>query len=410
MKSFFLAVGLLLSVLVTTGQLTSSQIEIGEDASGIVFPDVLRYPRSQISIGELKGKVVVLDFWSTWCAPCFRSFKKTILLQEKYSKDIAVIAVNPAQRDNRSVVQTALAKWEKGQNISFSLPVALYDSAAIGRLMPNGLPHFMWIDRNGIFRGSTRDSITEIAIEAAINGDFSTFSKSRREKVNFDDNLLLSKDYFPIDSVFYCSFLGGKAPGLGSWEGFQVDDNGRYKGMYVLNKPLFRLYASTDSLLGEMFPNRFLADGFDIKRLYSFNIWMPDASRSQLQLAMRKEVDRFFQASGKWMEKEADCWVLGIKNKKSLPRTLVVTDDNVSDLNPDTVYLRSVSLANLARYLNLTSSQVIVDESDSKIMVDIAIPYPNKVSKTEMASCLAKYGISFFPSRRRLPFFVLSRN
>jgi len=40
-----------------------------------------------ISLDDLKGKVVVLDFWGTWCPPCVESVPELRNLQKKYSKE-----------------------------------------------------------------------------------------------------------------------------------------------------------------------------------------------------------------------------------------------------------------------------------------------------------------------------------
>jgi len=48
-----------------------------------------------LNLGEYSGKVVVLDFWASWCVPCRRSFPWMNEMQEKYaSEGLVVIAVN----------------------------------------------------------------------------------------------------------------------------------------------------------------------------------------------------------------------------------------------------------------------------------------------------------------------------
>jgi len=48
-------------------------------------------PLSIKSLSDLKGKIVVIDFWATWCGPCIASFPKIRELREHYSPDDVVI-------------------------------------------------------------------------------------------------------------------------------------------------------------------------------------------------------------------------------------------------------------------------------------------------------------------------------
>jgi cytochrome c biogenesis protein CcmG/thiol:disulfide interchange protein DsbE len=43
---------------------------------------------------NLKGKVVLLDFWASWCGPCRQSFPWMSELQRRYGSDLVVVAVN----------------------------------------------------------------------------------------------------------------------------------------------------------------------------------------------------------------------------------------------------------------------------------------------------------------------------
>jgi thiol-disulfide isomerase/thioredoxin len=48
-----------------------------------------------ISLEKLRGKIVYVDFWASWCAPCRRSFPWMNEIQQRYgSQGVAIVAIN----------------------------------------------------------------------------------------------------------------------------------------------------------------------------------------------------------------------------------------------------------------------------------------------------------------------------
>jgi thiol-disulfide isomerase/thioredoxin len=61
---------------------------------GDTMPDLASFKLEGNLPDPLKGKVVLLDFWASWCLPCAESFPVMDELQKKYGGRLVIIAVN----------------------------------------------------------------------------------------------------------------------------------------------------------------------------------------------------------------------------------------------------------------------------------------------------------------------------
>ena len=56
--------------------------------------DLKLHNNTTVNLSQLKGKIVLLDFWYRGCAPCIMAIPDLIKLQEEFKEDLVIIGIN----------------------------------------------------------------------------------------------------------------------------------------------------------------------------------------------------------------------------------------------------------------------------------------------------------------------------
>ena len=96
----------MLSVFLVITQISNAQPKQGKDAFEIALPSL---SGDTLKLSSLKGKVVLLDFWASWCGPCRSANKDIGKLYSKF-KDKGFEVFSVSLDDNISAWEKAVKK------------------------------------------------------------------------------------------------------------------------------------------------------------------------------------------------------------------------------------------------------------------------------------------------------------
>ena len=120
---------------------------VGKPAPAFSVPAVAN-GKGKLALGELRGKVVLVDFWGTFCEPCKKSFPKLQDLYTKYGTNgFKVVAISEDEADDKAKIpefaSTYGAKFALGWD---------EDKTIARSYKPETMPSSFLIDRNGVVR------------------------------------------------------------------------------------------------------------------------------------------------------------------------------------------------------------------------------------------------------------------
>ncbi len=157
-------VGCLFAALIYLGVLDargSRGIPKGQPAPAFSFQ---RHQGGVAKLTDYQGKLVMLDFWATWCPPCVEEMPTLVRLAKEYEpRGLVFVAAN---RDEPSEAKAAVGVFVATRVPGLGPYVAFADDRSTASYLVRTLPTLYLIDR----RGKVVDSHVGLASESALRG------------------------------------------------------------------------------------------------------------------------------------------------------------------------------------------------------------------------------------------------
>ncbi|TAM97108.1 MAG: TlpA family protein disulfide reductase [Chitinophagaceae bacterium] len=213
-------------------------IKIGQKVPETFLRGILNYKDSTAQLSDFyKGKLLIIDFWATWCSPCITSLPILDSIHKVMSNKVNIIAVTYQTKDE------VKAFFKKHKNMENStLPFVVGDEI-LSRFFPyKYVPQEIWIDSNGYLRGiTTNDNVTVRNIDSLLNNNKLNFL-TKKDSLTYD-----SRKYsnFQDKDILFRSVLAKTPLGIGGgWVDFKYVQNYSkyYKRIFLTHRTPLQLF------------------------------------------------------------------------------------------------------------------------------------------------------------------------
>ncbi|SDL11217.1 Thiol-disulfide isomerase or thioredoxin [Pedobacter sp. ok626] len=403
---------------------TTKGIQVGQQVPEFIINNIHNYKTTNAKLSDFKGKLVIIDFWATWCSPCLAMIPKMDSLQKQFGDTIQFLKVTyqPAQH-----VIPFLEKFQKGKQSR--LP-EVTDDKALHKLFPHiYLPHFVWINNMGTVVAITdADEITSAKITLILKGTTHANLPTKHDmSITYerDSPLFISGNGGNGSTTIAHSILSAYTVGLNG--GYSITrDSGEYSKVTVTNRGVVGLYRvaygekeyignnrvrllTKDSVnLLPKVAGKLYLDWLRAGNGFCYELMLPRRSQGQLFNRMIQELDSYFPQYQVSMEMmNVKCLVLSsqpnaandLKTKGSAPH-VEYSRQSCNLLNtPLSEFMEQMSVVYFQSQYPLVDESGITDGVDLNFSADMT-----NVSSVNAA--LAPYGLQFQIAERPINILV----
>ncbi len=394
MKKNFLL--LILIICITSCKNENTIAELGKTVPNYKFSNILNSKQSQISLNDLKGKPVILEFWATWCGPCIPAMKKLDSLKNQFGDKIEIITIS---HEN----QQRLEQFIKNSQTSLRV---VSDTTHKKNFKYKVIPHSIIIDKNGVVRAITspknineeviKNLIFDNKIDLEIKDDFYINPNLEVETIN----TIANNDY----TIALKSYDQEKRGGFG----LLIDSEGNINGVDMWNSTIPRLY---QTLFGIASPSRMIfkdslsEKDFPYKKehQYNFMIQVSDKYQQKWREIGIEFLNENFDVNAKMGVDSLECYVL-----KNVDRTIKPSKSE----SPEFMFMgtilktKKIKMSKLAEYLENFTPIPVLDKTDLNGEYDIDLEWKAEDPKT-MHSELKKFGLELIRAEEKLPVEIM---
>lgn len=407
----------------TTGLAQNKSLTIGEALPESIWStplQIVNHPQKTMTLNKDKDKLILLDFWNTWCSSCLANFPKMEELQEQFGDKIKII---PVSNQDRPTLEKFFAT-KNGQR--YKQVVSVAGDKIFHQLFPHrGVPYIVWIKDGKLLNTTDGAQVTEKTIKELLGGESSslqTVVQRGRERP-----LMLSEDFDKekgISMLSYSFLAKGRIRGMGFGSGFHRSGQTAY-GRQFTNLSLLEIFSAiTDEIFQKQKQafnkKRIIIEVKDPKplenpkdeqgniveaNLYSYEFIVPISEADSLYPFMLKNLSQFTDYSADIEKRKVKCLVL--KRTSTVDKLKTKSTTTRFSFSVSKTDLQNTSVYALVNNLNALPfiPYPIVDQTGYKTNIDL------KMGKIEDLNALRKelllYDVDLVEEEQELDMLII---
>lgn len=379
---------------------------------------VVNHPQKTLNLSHHKNKLILLDFWATWCSACLKKFPQMEELKKKFGDKINIIAVTD---QNRTTIEKFFTSTN-GQR--YKDVVSVVDDKMLSQMFPHSaVPFIVWIKDGKIINTTDGGQVNEQTITEVLKNETSSLQTviqiDRKRPLMLSENFELEK----LSSIVgYSLFAKGRIRAIPFGSGFHRDGEIVY-GRQFTNFSLMNIYRGISYELfrqsGDKFSDKRLINltknpeaidfntttGGNFEKLYSIEYIVPKEEANNLYTRMLKYINENSNYVASIEKKPVKCLVL--RKTSGIDKIASKGGEPIGNVLKSPYMLRNVSLDFLLSSLatNDITTLPVIDETGYLGKVDLKFSSFQDLKSIQKE--LSAYDLELVEIAKELPMLVV---
>ena len=338
------------------------------------------------NLSAYRGKLLILDFWATWCSSCIAALPKLHQLETEFNADIEIV---PVSYEDPKTVASFLKTNSSVKDLGISSIVL--DQTLADRFPHKSIPHLVWITKDGrVMSFTSTEGVDTIAVQRALEKG----NPNLMVKIDVDlRRPLFTSDALPINSLsFYSMLLKGSYPGLPGGVSYEKPDD-KVIGMVVRNTSISAIYRNIAINMLKTFKSKkiFIDTAGQDKSIYTYQYRNTNLTADSFFSSMLSHLNTVTGMDGK----------IETRRLRTLYLSYEQTAKNTHGAKSTRQMIKLLSL------LNTLLPVIVTDSSGYPGNIDLS-QFAGKKSPEEIFQALKVLGLELNEREEEMEVFVLN--